>query len=654
MPQPIPTLAGGGTASINALPSGPHADRAAPAEPQFGFVWRNAMAFVRRHALALGLIVASGTWAAVTGVWYPDSITDLAQAAIEFSVSTGIALIAITVSVRSDRVKAAQASAILDLESRRRILGAAIEQTVESVVICDVAGTIVYVNPAFERTTGYTAPEVIGRNPRLLQSGEQSPAFYGSMWATLNAGRPWMGELVNRRKDGRTYRDEATITPMLDDGGRVVAYVAVQRDVTHVRELESNLVAITEERAAIGASLAALPTGESLESTAAAICGELVRLPHVDFAALCSFDGPKDVVVVATAGIDMPPGLHLPPARANAIRSRAALGTWTEQWRDLPGDDVFGAAIQAAGGRLAALSPIGNGVGQVGILLIGALSADHAAHLVERLPALVEFAATSHALVGAKLVARRDELALQTRIRSMIDRKAFHPVYQAIVELESKRPIGFEALTRFDDGTPPDEVFAAAMRTGLGHELEAATLDAAVRCSATLPVGTWLSLNASPAFTCSGGLATVLTHRTRPVVVEITEHNTIADYAAIREVIAALGPDIRVAVDDAGAGVANFSHIVELRPAYVKVDVSLIRDINVDVTRQALLVGLLHFARTSDRRLIAEGVETVEELATLRSLDVHYGQGYLLGRPTPAPAQARVTPVPATRQAMAG
>ena len=304
------------------------------------------------------------------------------------------------------------------------------------------------------------------------------------------------------------------------------------------------------------------------------------------------------------------------------------------------GEGAFGAAVEAAGVEAVAISPIGNGHGQVGMLLVGATTKDHAEHIVERLPALVEYAATAQGLLGSALLARREELALRVRIRQVLDAHAFHPAYQPIVDMTTGQPIGFEALTRFDDGTPPDQVFAAARRTGLGQELEAATLDAAVRSTARLPVGTWLSLNASPGFVLSGELATILARRTRPVVIEITEHDLIDDYAAVREAIAALGPDVRVAVDDAGAGIANFGHIVELRPDYVKLDARLIHAINSDLTRQALVVGLRHFARAMGHYVIAEGIETEEELATLRSLDIRFGQGYLLGRPA-APQLAR-------------
>ena len=117
--------------------------------------------------------------------------------------------------VRTLRARAIRAAG----EAERTRLATAIEQTAESVVITDPDANIVYVNPAFERISGYAGAEVIGRNPRILQSGLQAPAFYADMWSTLTAGATWTGELVNRRKDGTTYTEEASITPVVDASG---------------------------------------------------------------------------------------------------------------------------------------------------------------------------------------------------------------------------------------------------------------------------------------------------------------------------------------------------------------------------------------------------------------------------------------------------
>ena len=118
----------------------------------------------------------------------------------------------------------------------------------------------------------------------------------------------------------------------------------------------------------------------------------------------------------------------------------------------------------------------------------------------------------------------------------------------------------------------------------------------------------------------------------------MTEHDNVDDYGALRSAFVALGSGLRLAVDDAGAGVANFNHLVELRPQIVKVDIGLVRGVNADLTRQALIVALLHFAGATDCQVVAEGIETEAERAVLERLEIQFGQGYLFGRPAPAGA----------------
>jgi PAS domain S-box-containing protein len=145
----------------------------------------------------------------------------------------------------------------LDITDRKRAeeaqarLGRAVEHAGESIVVTDPAGTIVDVNPAFETASGYSAAEAIGQNSRILKSGHQDAAFYRRMWETLRRGDVWKGRIVNRRKDGALYQEDATISPVRDSAGRLCHYVAVKRDVTHEMQLERQL-AQAQKMEAIG------------------------------------------------------------------------------------------------------------------------------------------------------------------------------------------------------------------------------------------------------------------------------------------------------------------------------------------------------------------------------------------------------------------
>jgi len=117
------------------------------------------------------------------------------------------------------------------------MLRMAIEQSDEMIVITKPDGAIQYVNPAFERVTGYTREEVIGQNPSILKSGKQGPDFYRNLWETLSGGNTFKGRMVNKRKDGTYFTEEATISPVLDPSGLIVSYVAVKHDISEQLKL---------------------------------------------------------------------------------------------------------------------------------------------------------------------------------------------------------------------------------------------------------------------------------------------------------------------------------------------------------------------------------------------------------------------------------
>ncbi|MBF6606110.1 MAG: EAL domain-containing protein [Chloroflexi bacterium] len=251
------------------------------------------------------------------------------------------------------------------------------------------------------------------------------------------------------------------------------------------------------------------------------------------------------------------------------------------------------------------------------------------------------------------LAVREQRAEARRKIEATIAQRAFRPVFQPVVDLSSGSVVGFEALTRFDDGCRPDVVFARALECGLGIELERVTLEAAVREARLLPRNAWLSLNVSPTLLSDvEALRPLLGEPSRAVVLEITEHESIGAYAPLREALTRLGSHVRLAVDDAGAGIANFSHLVELRPDFVKIDAGLVRGVDTDVSRSALVVGLVHFAEAAGCLIIAEGIETEGERATVAELGVRLGQGYLLARPAAA-ERWRATRDPGERRASA-
>lgn len=181
--------------------------------------------------------------------------------------------------------------------------------------------------------------------------------------------------------------------------------------------------------------------------------------------------------------------------------------------------------------------------------------------------------------------------------------------------------------------------FAEAAEAGLGATLEMAAIHKALRPLAGIPSDSYVSVNASPANIETGEFARALEGVSpQRVVLEITEHATIADYSVVLSACQELrARGIRLAIDDAGSGYASFRHILSLEPDFIKLDMSLTRDIDTDGRRQALIAAFVAFAEKTGSELIAEGIETTSELEALKALGVRKGQGYLLGRPGPLP-----------------
>lgn len=128
------------------------------------------------------------------------------------------------------------------MDEQLRQLSRAVEQCPVSILITDPAGNLTYVNPKFTSLTGYTFAEAIGKNPRLLKSGETSPATYAELWQTITAGKEWHGEFHNRKKNGELYWESASISPIVDEAGRITHFLAVNEDITERKKLEAQLL----------------------------------------------------------------------------------------------------------------------------------------------------------------------------------------------------------------------------------------------------------------------------------------------------------------------------------------------------------------------------------------------------------------------------
>jgi PAS domain S-box-containing protein len=224
------------------------------------------------------------------------------------------------------------------------------------------------------------------------------------------------------------------------------------------------------------------------------------------------------------------------------------------------------------------------------------------------------------------------------RVREVLASEDITPFYQPIVELSSGRVIAYEALSRFpgDPAHTADRWFKDAWDLGLGIQLELLAVRVIARSLPQIPSDVGVTLNASPPTMAASGFMSSLGAQARRVTVELTEHLQIEDYRDLR---AALSPlqqaGGKTAIDDFGAGYASLAHIVKLDPDWIKLDITLTNEIADNPVAHALATALVSFAEGMGIGVIAEGIESEDELDALQEIGVRFGQGFHLGMPAP-------------------
>jgi EAL domain-containing protein (putative c-di-GMP-specific phosphodiesterase class I)/DNA-binding response OmpR family regulator len=498
----------------------------------------------------------------------------------------------------------------IEAESARAAIGI-IESRSISVVVCDVAmpgmSGIELVRELRRRSQTLTLPVIL-----VTGSGDANTVIEG-----LEAGA-----------------DDFLPKPVrLDE--------LVARVRAHMRTQEVWSTLVQDElrvRSAVVGALGSLQLSSVPEETAEAVVAELAERTDSDFVSVAEITIDDRMNELATYnradGVRRGGDKFAGDLAAYLIR-RIRSGPWAEEVSGLGPEPTR--ALRAARVSYVASAPIYFGSDLVGLLTIGLSggAGQQAAGRARLLASAIDYAGVLGALAGGALSGRREAGASRERLNRILEEEAFHIAFQPIVEVETGGAIGYEALARFDDGMRPDLRFAEAARADLGAQFELSTMAKAVSEAARLPEGRLVSVNVSPATVIKRAdqVGEILHRVRRRVVLELTEHVPIDDYDVLRAAIARLGPDVEVAVDDAGAGYASLRHVLELRPAFAKLDVSLVRGIDTDEMRQALAAGMYYYALRTGCLLIAEGVETEAEAECLQRLGIDLAQGYLYGRP---------------------
>lgn len=547
-------------------------------------------------------------------------------------------------------------------------LASVIESCADGMVALDGRGVVTLANAATERILLRDRSDIVGRqfdDPiwRLGHADGAPATDLRERFGRLLAGRSHepVGDLRAVRPDGSSVFLAVTVLPIGGGTANEAGVVITLRDVTAERALSRR----RDERAAdlrIAAGAAAAET--TAEAAAAALLTELGRQWPIVASAIYVFegDGSHRLAGWSAVGADAAYPSRLDGPHQAWLRELVATGRARRLDVRRPAlDDDRLATMVDVGGRATLVVPLPIEGSVAGVLVAmdrrapGPLDPDEE-------EALREFGRMCAAVVRrAELDEAADAARTRARVGAILDDPArLQPVFQPIVSLATSRAVAYEALARFavEPVRSPLAWFGEAARVGLATELQALGVRRAldVAGAARLPRGAALSVNVGPGALGAPEMAAALGSRHLDrLIIEMTEGEAVHDYEPVRRAMAQLRQrGVRFAVDDAGAGYASMRHVTELRPEFVKLDAQLIRGIGDDDGRMALVRALETFAGEIGATLIAEGVETIDDVRLLARLDPPVlAQGYAIARPGPAWPAVAPGAVEAVRQARA-
>jgi len=544
-------------------------------------------------------------------------------------------------------------------------LSQATEQSPAGVIITNLKGDIEYVNAAFERNSGYTRAEVIGLNPRLLQSGQTPASTYEGMWKALQAGERWDGEVINRCKDGRLCVQSVTIAPVHDESGRVSRYLSVQLDVTAQREAEE-----TAHRLAWFNPLTGLPNRHRLMEEIADSLGADRRSESHSAFLLINVDRFKTVNEALGHGMgdDL---LRQLAQRLGELRhtgdvlahlSADEFGLLLHAPEPLPAAASATALRVAQALHDALLSPFALGSGEqvnisvsVGVALLPRDDSDTPSDVLRRADTALHRAKAAGGQQAAFFDAAMGQVvserfAVEQDLRRGLAAGELRLFLQPQVDPQGHM-VSAEALVRWehpDKGlVPPGTFISVAEESDLIAELGDWVLEeVCARLGGLRSKGQQLpmAVNVSPrqfhkAGFVPGVLQALQRHGAHPgdLTLEITEGVVIEQVdAVVRKMCQLTQEGVRFSIDDFGTGYSSLAYLKRLPIHELKIDKSFVQDAPHDPSDGALVEAILAVASHLRLQVVAEGVETREQADFLNRRAAVIHQGYLFGRPEPA------------------
>ncbi len=563
-------------------------------------------------------------------------------------------------------------STVVDISDRRRMfdslrkLSVAVEQSPASVVITDTEGTIEYVNEKFTQVTGYLADEAIGLNPRFLNSGKTPPERFGELWRTIIAGQEWRGELLNRKKSGELFWEYASISPVKDASGTITHFIAVKEDITLRKENEKLLIqqanfdevtklpnrALAFDRLSralarskrnadkVGLLFIDLDRFKAVNDTLGHDVGDRALREAGERISSCL----RDEDTVARLGGDefavIMTGLKK-PMDAETITQKI-MGAFVPPF-NLGGREIFltpsiGITISPDDGT------------DIAILMSNADAAMYQAK---------ESGRNNFRYFTAELNKRAHaRLSMENQIRHALENNEFTIHYQPMVDLRTGKIVAAEALLRWTNAelgsVGPDVFIPLAEEIGLIGSIGEWVLQTASR-----QFGAWerenislprISINVSSRqFRDCGLMGAVLEAvgeigaKPENLELEITENLLMADTVEIAETLSTLQDmGVRLSIDDFGTGYSSLSYLRRFPIDILKIDKSFVQDATVDDGDAKLIEAIINMARSLNLEVVAEGVETDEQMEFLRARGCDFAQGYYFSKPVPADEFARL------------
>jgi len=546
-----------------------------------------------------------------------------------------------------------------------RLLNRAFDSSNEAIMITDAAGHIISINQAFTATTGYCAPEVLGRNPRLLSSGRHDHGFYRAMWQSIGQLGHWQGEIWNRRRNGEIYPQWINISTIHDDAGQITHYLGVLTDITERKEAQAYIDFLSHHDALTG-----LPNRLLLKDRLGQAIAYADR--HGGKVALLLLDIDNFKTVNDTLGHGMGDEL----LQAVATRLRQGLGKSATVSRqggdeflivlpDAPDSPAIGRAMDGILERLHAPFSLRGQEMAVSASIGAAIYPDDGADfeaLFSKADMAMYTAKEAGRNTGAFFDARmnadaRTNLRLLNDLARALERRELVLHYQPQVDLSSGAIIGVEALIRWqhpEQGLlPPGQFIPLAEESGLIVPIGEWVLREACRQAAAwqgqgLPPLV-MAVNLSALQFKRGSLILTVAEALAEtglapehLELELTESILIKDTENVLQTVQALrGMGIRLSVDDFGTGYSSLAYLKRFAVHKLKIDRSFVHNMADNPDDAAIVRAIIQMARSLNLSTIAEGVEDPRLPDLLRQQGCTEAQGFLFARPLPAADLAR-------------